>query len=540
MAGRIVNKSKPAKLPELTGVRGLAALWVWLYHVWFIAGSPPVRVEAIGLELTPLFSIGWIGVDLFFVLSGFVLVWPFIGHDARAFSFSDFMRRRALRVLPAYYTQMTLLFALAATGFMWDLPSWKNTFAHVLFLHNLNVNWSSAVNGPWWTLPIEWQFYLVFPVLIALLLRFGAWRVLSCVAVVTLVWRYGSFQWLHLYLPAAPVGTKVWLLGQLPGYLCEFFSGMVAAWLVAYLWPRLAGVCWRARLSLWTFLVSGILLVVWIYVLGLKAEVYWQGHWLLFVWNIGIGLIFALLLFSLALGEKFVRGLFANQAMLWLGEVSYSLYLWHFVVLGVMAHFGMFGEGSPETRVMRICLYSIVPVLLVAWLSWWLTERPFLRYRKETATNRLSGAIGWVVHRPWLTAAIAGVVLVSGVAVVENYLRPDDSAVASCTQRGYVDTPQKLTVTDNIVRVTGWAYDWDPHNRIRRIVLSSGGMDFAEAPLMQPRQDVVAALPGCRVGQPGFEMQFPLTRIPSRTESVIVYAERNGGERFEIGRIPWV
>jgi len=252
-----------------------------------------------------------------------------------------------------------------------------------------------------------------------LLLRFGAWRVLPFVAAVTLVWRYGSFQWLNLYLPAAPVGTKVWLLGQLPGYICEFFFGMVAAWLAARLWPGLDGVWWRARLSLWTFLLGGVLLIAWIYELGLKAEIYWQGHWLLFVWNLGVGFLFALLLFSLALGEKFVHGLFANRAMLWLGEISYSLYLWHFVVLEVMVHFGVF-EGEPETRLIRVGLYSIVPVLLAAWLSWWLTERPFLRYRKETATNRLSGAVGWVVHRPWLTAAIAGLVLVSGVAIAES------------------------------------------------------------------------------------------------------------------------
>jgi hypothetical protein len=200
----------------------------------------------------------------------------------------------------------------------------------------------------------------------------------------------------------------------------------------------------------------------------------------------------ALLLFSLALGEKCVHGLFASRTILWLGEISYSLYLWHFVVLEVMAHFGMFGEGSPETRLIRVSFYSICPVLLVAWLSWWLTERPFLRYRKEAAANRLSGVVGWVVHRPWLTAAITGSALVSGVAIAENYLRPANSALASCTQRGYVDMPQKLTATDDTVHVAGWAYDWDPHNRIRRIVLSSGGTDFAEAPLGQSRQDVVA------------------------------------------------
>ena len=100
--------------------------------------------------------------------------------------------------------------------------------------------------------------------------------------------------------------------------------------------------------------------------------------------------------------------------------------------------------------------------------------------------------------------------------------------------------PQKLASADNTVRVVGWAYDWDPRNRIRRIVLSSGGVDFAETPLEQPRPDVVATLRGCRVvSQPGFEMHFPLARLHSRTEPMIVHAERGDGERFEIGRVPW-
>ncbi|RFC33462.1 MAG: Acyltransferase family protein [Candidatus Nitrotoga sp. SPKER] len=200
-----VNKTKPAKLPELTGIRGLAALWVWLYHSWFVAGSPPVYLTSIGLKLTPFFSIGWIGVDLFFVLSGFVLVWPFLGLDARPFSFSEFMHRRALRVLPAYYFQLALLIAAATAGFMWQLPSWENTFSHVLLLHNFDEKWSSAINGPWWTLPIEWQFYLIFPLLISLLPRFGAWHMLVYLSAIMLAWRYSSFQWLQIYLPAASV-----------------------------------------------------------------------------------------------------------------------------------------------------------------------------------------------------------------------------------------------------------------------------------------------------------------------------------------------
>ena len=80
---------------------------------------------------------------------------------------------------------------------------------------------------------------------------------------------------------------------------------------------------------------------------------------------------------------------------------------------------------------LRVGCYSIAPVVLVAWLSWRLTERPFLQYRRETASSRLSGAIGWVVHRPWLAAAATASALVLGVAVVGNYLQAAGLELAS-------------------------------------------------------------------------------------------------------------
>ena len=538
-------------------------MWVWLYHAWLVAGLRPVYIESIGLKLTPFFSLGWIGGDLFFVISGFVLSWPYVGVAAREFSFSDFMRRRALRVLPAYYAQFAILLMFAAAGFLWDLPSWKNALAHVLLLHNLVQDWANAINQPWWTLPIEWQFYLVFPLMLALLARFGAWRLLPCIVAITLLWRFGAFEWLRFHSPAATVAIKVWLLGQLPGYVCEFLFGMAAAWVLACWWPRLAKARWRELLSLSGLLASIALTIGWMYVLDARATAYWQGHWLVYVWNPIAGLFLALLLCSLALDGKLARMLFANSAMLWLGKISYSLYLWHFAVLEVMVHLKLFGEGAPDTILARVTLYSLGPVLLVAWLSWRCTEHPFQRYRQQSAAILIPGlsemtematavprndeagrgtlfhSFGRLVRHPWRSAAIAGALLVFGSGLADRYQQPPRDALTSCTQRGAIDLPQTMNAADSTIHVAGWVHDWEPRNRIRRVVLSAGGVDFAEMPVELARQDVVSALPNCRIGRPGFDVQLPLARIPSRVEPVIVHAERKDGTRFEIGRITW-
>jgi len=100
--------------PALTGIRGIAALWVLMLHAWQFSGMPVLAVPLLSgrFDLTPLFKCGYFGVDLFFVLSGFLLSMPF----HRAFiagatrpSLSEFWIHRCRRVLPAYWTQLAIL-----------------------------------------------------------------------------------------------------------------------------------------------------------------------------------------------------------------------------------------------------------------------------------------------------------------------------------------------------------------------------------------------------------------------------------------------
>ena len=66
-----------SELPELTGLRGLAAVWVLIFHVWAFAGEPALSLGGSGISLAPLFATGWAGVDVFFTLSAFLLTLPF-------------------------------------------------------------------------------------------------------------------------------------------------------------------------------------------------------------------------------------------------------------------------------------------------------------------------------------------------------------------------------------------------------------------------------------------------------------------------------
>lgn len=113
--------STGAYLVGLTGMRGLAAILVMLFHLFSMIGRPPLIINIFGyqLEFTYIASTGWVGVNLFFVLSGFLLGLPFVdwlrGINTRP-SMANFYKRRFLRIFPAFYAQLLIFFILGLFG----------------------------------------------------------------------------------------------------------------------------------------------------------------------------------------------------------------------------------------------------------------------------------------------------------------------------------------------------------------------------------------------------------------------------------------
>lgn len=175
--------SDSSHLDVLTGIRGWAALWVFLYHAWSLSGYPDFTVVLAGvtLDFTPLVSMGLAGVTIFFVLSGFLLAIPFAEWQSglrQRPALDRYFLRRVMRVFPAYYAQLAILLLIAAwvpgqTG----IDDWGSLFRHLLMLFTPPPLGTLPINNVWWTLPIEFSFYLVLP-LLALLLRPGRWWLL--------------------------------------------------------------------------------------------------------------------------------------------------------------------------------------------------------------------------------------------------------------------------------------------------------------------------------------------------------------------------
>jgi len=369
----------------LTGLRGFAALWVLVYHTW-VASTPrlmSIELGSFSVDLTPFFSGGWAGVDILYTLSGFLLTLPFAEaaiKDNDGPRFLPYFRRRILRIFPAYYFQLGILLILACVGVHGQLPTLENLMAHIFLLHNMSFQFNQAINQIWWTLPIEFSFYLVLP-LLAILLRRRRWPLLLAGAVILSVsYRYVAFQ----SILQKSVEYKVWLLEQLPGHIDQFVLGMLTAYVSVK--SRRAETSDREqsrRLPPTLCVLVGILGIVgFLYLLHVNVSRYWEGYFLLYIWHGCASFFIALLIYGIASGSSLGKLFFGGRFIVILGIVSYSLYLWHLPVIDWVQRWALF--VNHKGYLFPVLFLVVLPVSLgAAMLSYLFVERPFLNWRAK-------------------------------------------------------------------------------------------------------------------------------------------------------------
>jgi peptidoglycan/LPS O-acetylase OafA/YrhL len=367
--------------PGLTGLRALAAFLVVGFHLNGL--MVPRRLTLAGIDVTPLVTIGWVGVAVFFVLSGFLITVHLIERRAAGgvlATYPAYLRDRVLRVVPAYWAQIAILFGVAwiATGTM---PEWAPAIpAHLAFLQNFRMGTHSAINGVFWSLPVEFMFYLVAPFAVA-----AAWRpeasfgstvvralVVTATGVAIAVW-WRDFCLRHW---GTDVSTLFWASAtHLPGHTDQFAIGMAAALLFTAAGSRApAGGASDALVG--TGLAG---LAASMYLLDVRVEDYWKDTVLFHGWLSLAATAIALLVVGVAARGRLARALFETRLVLWLGTISYSVYLWHWV-LGppIAARLGSSGR-------LVFGFVALSAILVVAAASYHLVERPFLRMKRGAA-----------------------------------------------------------------------------------------------------------------------------------------------------------
>ena len=367
---RAAAKVSLPKLESLQVGRGLAALAVLLFHSEIVALA--VHPHA---AVASLFDLGFTGVDFFFLLSGFLMVWVHRGDFDQPSRVMRYFGKRVTRIYPVYWVLCAVLIPvtlrLPALRQNQIAPSASSLIASLLLLPSQGPR----LLGVTWTLEYELLFYLAFSLFFfssrAAVGLFGVWFV----AIV------GAAIWGPL--PLVPTGAPQlhpWWIGFLLNlHIVEFFLGMVLAWMVQ------RGVRLR-RPALLLGLGIGLVVAVNVvaFVRGSETLSLDQGHR---VATIGAGLIAALIVFSAVQMEQ-GRPFAVPAALRLLGAASYSIYLTHFLVISfvrvVALRSARIGALPPALLLAFIVVVGLVPGLLLHLL----VERPLLRVTSRWLRGR--------------------------------------------------------------------------------------------------------------------------------------------------------
>lgn len=366
--------SVPRHQPLFPGIdllRALAALLVLVYHVIRLGDWARLPES----EIWFAFRNGWIGVDLFLVISGFVITLTALnGHERQGLDFRrDFARHRLARIVPLYVLT-TLVFLILVNPGLFFLPSagWlKHLVAHLLFVHNLHHGTHGSINGPAWSVALEMQYYVLMLFLTPWLARIGGARLLLVTFVGAAAWRYLTTLW---WVPGvAPPIIQFIYQTQLPGVIDEFALGMVLAMLVRQGPAALGGTLtagWRNCIG-WLALSAALLTAAaW----WLDSQPYWSNRFMLVAWRPVLAAGFAALLASAITCPA--AGSAVLAPLRYLGQVSYGLYLWHMMVLLIMT------RSLPWLGGYHLLGFVFFCSLALAAATWHGLEKPnLLRYK---------------------------------------------------------------------------------------------------------------------------------------------------------------
>lgn len=360
MGGRPVEKE--GTIPQLDGFRGIAILWVLLDHFF---------------EKIYFFHFGWTGVNLFFVLSGYLITGRLSHHastDGGKNYFRNFYARRILRIFPLYY--------LFLAGFFFVLPLLYDHYG--LYFSDLKRdqlwywtyldNWLIVFSGPpgnlillsLWSLAVEEQFYLFWPV----------------------IYRYvrgGDLKSTIIFLIVASIGVRIFT--GVP-FHHAYYSTLTACE------PLLMGaglfiliqegraVRYRRRFAIAALVALAALFIIFVHQFSFETT----NAWLMKYGYTAIDVLWAYLLYLAMTGSASVIRVLTSKWLIWLGKYSYGIYIYHFVIFQMIVwklDAILAGKGIAQLIAYPLGrAIGLSVTLLCSFASYQLFEKHFLRLKR--------------------------------------------------------------------------------------------------------------------------------------------------------------
>ncbi|HZL34886.1 MAG TPA: acyltransferase [Tepidisphaeraceae bacterium] len=369
----------------LDGLRGCAVLAVMLYH--FTAPEMTYRAGGFAGRIQRVAGAGWCGVDLFFVLSGFLITGILLDAKGSTTYFKSFYVRRVLRIFPLYYGVIALVALALASPSISQFFGFEDIKASLgwmcLFLGNfvMALRHDKTAFGPmghFWSLCVEEHFYMVWPAVVLLCTRrqltlacigfmFGAFAMRCGVAL-----HLGSTRGMDLTYMLTPCRVDGLAMGAV---LASAVRGNLAV----------------ARVRNWAWIAGGLSLAL-ILALGFRRTGGGFSHYGRAMNTGGFTLFAIFFTCVIALLISAYPGSMGRRAMEWtplrsLGRYSFAMYVFHLILMRPFTLIYPFDRltrvlGSQNLPILVFAVLSITCTYGLAWLSWHLYERNFLQLKR--------------------------------------------------------------------------------------------------------------------------------------------------------------
>lgn len=386
--------SSTHRLEAIEGLRGYLAIFVMISHI-FIFGAYIHIPEYFHTEMGGLLSVldnGVLAVNCFMIISGFVI---FMLIDRKQEPYLIYIVRRILRIFPVYFFLLILAIpSLWLSGISLGLTSglqsqeaiqatqltykclWENIWfhfpLHLTMLHglvpaNILPNASTAFLGPAWSLSLEWQFYIIAPLWYALFITKNAWRKQLM---------YGGC--LFCILKSHYFFSQIEQGAFLPLQLSYFLAGIASY----FLYKNIRHLEYKGDIVL----PLTMLLLLGIYRIADKA----LGLAPFMIWAVVLTLLFEP---EHSISSKLISPIFTNRVSLWLGKISYSIYLSHSLVLALVQYLTLkLLPHSTKTELLVMLLLATTAITLpFSEFLYQTIERPFILYGKRILSEKQDG-----------------------------------------------------------------------------------------------------------------------------------------------------
>jgi peptidoglycan/LPS O-acetylase OafA/YrhL len=363
-----VSVTNKKHIPVLDGIRAIAVLLVISFHYWQGFSSGGASIEKLAIW-------GQTGVDLFFVLSGFLITGILLDSKCSENFLRNFYVRRILRIFPLYYITLFAFYVVGPLRHLYSWVPWKQSIWYWVYLQNIPMTFAPALAfGPrhFWSLAVEEHYYLIWPFVVMFFAREKLIGVICLAIAISLATRialphYETFFFTLARLDGLAIGSALAVIARnRAGGLTRVVPW--AKWLVYFVGPGLIFI---------QLLLHG----KGVYVIEIVKSTL-------------IALMYAGATVLAIEGElpKIVEGPLAGRFLGSIGKVSYGMYVLHPFIL-MELHEARLGYGLIGLVV------SIILTYLAAWVSWLLIEKRFLQLKRyfEYGNSRHTQPLGSTV-----------------------------------------------------------------------------------------------------------------------------------------------